>query len=172
MNTNFFNQLEQLNLSGNLFLTISKGAENTLIVSVTLHNEGCGDDAKNIIPPFNLKGTAEELDGGFFERIATPLESASGLMDNMEIYMKQLEQARKKSAMEKDKADREKKEREEKEKKYKDAMSKADELEKEGKFREAWTALPKTSDYPEHADTIRKRQDDFAKRFSPSLFSE
>jgi PRTRC genetic system protein E len=172
MNTNFFNQLEQLNLSGNLFLTISKGAENTLIVSVRLHNEGCGDDAKNIIPPFNLRGTAEELDSEFFERITTPLQTASGLMDNMETFMKQLEEAKKKSAMEKEKADREKKEREEKEKKYKDAMSKADGLEKEGKFREAWTALPKTSDYPEHADTIRKRQDDFSKQFAPSLFSE
>ncbi len=171
MNTNFFNQIGQMNLNGNILLTISKGAETNLIVSVILQNEGCGDDAKNIIPPFTLNGTAEELDEGFFERITTPLQTASGLLDNMETYMKKIDEARKNSAMEKEKADKEKKEKDEKEKKYKDAMSKADSLEKEGKYKEAWTALPKTSDHPDHADTIRKRQDDFSRKFAPDLFS-
>ena len=54
-----------------------------------------------MIPPLTLRGTAEELDNGFFETVPTPLQTASGLMDNMEIFMKQLEEAKKKSAMEK-----------------------------------------------------------------------
>ena len=137
-----------------------------------LNNEQCGDSAKKIIPPLNLRGTAEELDNGFFETISTPLQTASGLMVDMESFMKQLEEAKNKSAMEKEKLDKEKKEKEAKEKKYQDAVQKAEELEKEGKYKEAWTALPKVSEYPDFADTIRKKQDEYERHFAPSLFTE
>ncbi len=54
--------------------------------------------------------------------------------------------------MEKGKSDREKKEKEAKEKKYNEALQKAEDLEKEGKYKEAWPALPKVSEYPDFAD--------------------
>ena len=171
MNTNFFNQVAQLQITGDLQLTIAKGAENNLIVSVMLQNGQCGDNAKNIIPPLNLRGTAEELDNGFFEKITTPIQTASGLMVDMENFMKQLEETKKQSAMEKDKADRQKKEQEAKDKKFKDAMAKADELEKEGKHREAWVKVPEITEFPEKADEIRKRKRELSDKFSaPSLF--
>lgn len=171
MNANFFNQIAQLQIIGDLQLTIAKGAENNLIVSVMLQNEQCGDNAKNIIPPLNLRGTAEELDNGFFENITTPIQTASGLMVDMESFMKQVEEAKKQSAMEKDKVDRQKKELEAKDKKFKDAMAKADELEKEGKFREAWVKVPEITEFPEKADEIRKRKRELSDKFSaPSLF--
>jgi PRTRC genetic system protein E len=166
MNTNFFNQIVQLKLAGDLHLTITRGAENNLIVSVMLQNDGCGDSAKNIIPPLNLRGTAEELDNGFFDKITTPIQTASGLMVDMEAFMKQLEQAKKQSAMEKEKADIQKKEQEGKDKKFKDGMAKADELEKEGKFREAWMKVPEITDYPEKADEIQKRKSELSNKFS------
>ncbi|WP_026726977.1 PRTRC system protein E [Flavobacterium denitrificans] len=171
MNANFFHQVAQLQITGDLQLTIAKGAENNLIVSVMLQNEQCGDNAKNIIPPLNLRGTAEELDNGFFEKITTPIQTASGLMVDMESFMKQLEETKKQSAMEKDKADRQKKEQEAKDKKFKDAMAKADELEKEGKHREAWVKVPEITEFPEKADEIRKRKRELSDKFSaPSLF--
>lgn len=171
MNTNFFNQIAQLEITGDLQLTIARGAENNLIVSVMLQNDACGDNAKNFIPPFNLRGTAEELDNGFFEQITTPIEKASGLMVDMELYMKQLEQAKKHSAMEKEKADKQKKEQEAKDKKFKDGMAKADELEAVGKFREAWMKVPEIVEFPEKADEIRKRKTALSDRFAtPSLF--
>jgi PRTRC genetic system protein E len=166
MNTNFFNQIAQLEVVGDLHLTIAKGAENNLIVSVILQNEQCGDNAKNIILPLNLRGTAEELDNGFFEKITTPIKTASGLMVDMEAFMKQLKEAKKQSAMEKEKADIQKKEQEAKDKKFKDGMAKADELEKEGKFREAWMKVPEIIDYPEKADEIRKRKSELSNKFS------
>ena len=86
--------------------------------------------------------------------------------------MKQLEVAKKKSAMEKEKSDKEKKENESKDKKYKDALQKAEELEKEGKYKEAWSVLPKGSEYPEYAEIIRKKQDEYERHFAPSLFTE
>lgn len=166
MNTNFFNQIALLDITGELHLTITRGAESTFIVSVMLQNKQCGDNAKELIPPLTLRGTAVELDNGFFERITTPLETASGLMDNMEAFMKQLEEAKKQSAMEKEKADKQKKEQETKDKKFKDAMAKADELDKEGKFREAWMKVPEATDFPEKAEEIRKRKSELSNKFS------
>ncbi|WP_286970840.1 PRTRC system protein E [Flavobacterium sp. UBA4854] len=171
MNANFFHQVAQLQITGDLQLTIAKGAENNLIVSVMLQNEQCGDNAKHIIPPLNLRGTAEELDNGFFEKITTPIQTASGLMVDMESFMKQLEETKKQSAMEKEKADKQKKDQEAKDKKFKDAIAKADELEKEGKFREAWVKVPEITEFPEKADEIRKRKRELSDKFSaPSLF--
>ena len=169
--TNFFSGVAALNIIGDLQLLMRKGIENNWVVSVMLHNEQCGDDAKHLIPPFNLKGTAEELDRAFFDRIHMPLQAASALMDNMEAFMKQMEAAKKQSVMEKEKAEKEKKEKEAREKKYKEAMAKADELEKEGKHREAWMKVPEPSDYPEYGDAIRKRRKELSDQFaSPSLF--
>ena len=171
MNTNFFNQIAQLEITGDLQLTISKGVENKLVVSILLQNEQCGDNAKQLIPPLNLRGTAEELDEGFMENITVPLQTASGLMVNMEAYMKQLENAQKQSAMEKEKTDKEKKAKDEKEKKYKEAMAKADELDNDGKPRDAWMKVPNPNDYPEYAEAIHKRKKELSDKFaSPSLF--
>lgn len=167
---NFFSSVAALNITSDLQLTIRRGAENNWIVSVMLNNGQCGDDARKLIPPLNLRGTAEELDNGFFEQITAPIQTASGLMVNMEAFMKQLEEARKQSAMEKEKADREKKEKEAKEKKYKEAMQKVDELEKEGKFRDAWMKVPEPAEYPEQAEALRKRKSSLAVKFAPDLF--
>ena len=170
MNANFFNQIAALNITGDLHLTISKGAESNMIVSVMLQNEQCADSAKRLIPPFNLRGTARELDAGFFEKITNPIQTASGLMDNMEVFMKQLEEAKKQSAMVKEKADKEKKAKEEREKKYKEAMQKVDELEKEGRFKDAWMKVPDPSVFPQQAETIRKRKSALSGKFVPDLF--
>lgn len=168
--TNFFNQIAQLQIIGDLHITIAKGAEDRLIVLVMLQNEGCGDNAKHSIPPLNLRGTAEELDSGFFENITTPMESASGLMVDMEGYMKQLEDTKKQSAMEKEKADSKKKEQEAKDKKFSEAMVKADELEKEGKFSEAWIKVPEIHEFPFKAEEIRRRKSELSAKFAPDLF--
>jgi PRTRC genetic system protein E len=171
MNTNFFNQIAQLDFTGVLQLNISKGAENNLIVSVILNNEQCGDNAKNLIPPLTFNATPQEFDDGFFEQITAPIQTVSGLMVDMEKFLKQMEEVKKQSAMEKEKADKQKKEQEAKEKKFKDGMAKADELEKEGKFREAWMKVPEITEFSEKADEIRKRKNALSEKFAtPSLF--
>lgn len=170
MNTNFFNRIQQLDFTGVLQLNISKGIENNLVVTVLLNNEQCGDNAKNGIPPLTFNATPQEFDEGFFEQITTPVQKVSGLMVDMEKFLKQLEEAKKHSAMEKEKTDREKKEKEAKAKKYSEAMAKVDELEKEGKHRDAWMKLPDPAEYPEHAETIRKRRTALSNQFPPSLF--
>ena len=172
MQTNFFRQIANINLTGDLQIIFTRTTENNYIVSVLLKNEQCGDEARKTIPPLNLRGTAEDLDNGFFESIIQPLKTASGLMVDMESFMKQLEVAKKKSAMEKERSDKEKKEKETKDKKYNESLQKAEELEKEGKYKEAWSVLPKGSEYPEYAEIIRKKQDEYESHFAPSLFTE
>lgn len=171
MNTNFFNQIQQLDFTGVLQLIISKGIESNLIVTVLLNNEQCGDSAKNLIPPLTFNATPQEFDEGFFEQITTPIQKVSGLMVDMEKFQKQLDEAKAQSAIEKAKTEKEKKEKEVKDKKFKDAMAKADELEKEGKFREAWIKVPDITEFPEKADEIRKRKIALSDKFAtPSLF--
>ena len=171
MNTNFFNQIAKLDFTGVLQLNISKGAENNLIVSVILNNEQCGDNAKNLIPPLTFNATPQEFDDGFFEQITAPIQTVSGLLVDMEKFLKQMEEVKKQSAMEKEKADKQKKEQEAKDKKFKDGMAKAEELEKEGKFREAWMKVPEITEFPEKADEIRKRKNALSDKFAtPSLF--
>ena len=172
MQTNFFRQLANLNLTGDLQITLRPTTDNSFVLSILLNNEQCGDGARKLIPPLNLRGTAEELDNGFFETISIPLQTASGLMVDMESFMKQLEEAKKKSEMEKEKSEKEKKEKEAKEKKYNEALQKAEELEKESKYKEAWSALPKISENPDFAETIRKKQDEYERHFAPSLFTK
>ncbi|MBW7891581.1 MAG: PRTRC system protein E [Chitinophagaceae bacterium] len=172
MNTNFFNQIAQLDITGQLHLIIAKAGQGNLVVSVLPKNDACGDNAKNIIMPYNLTGTAQELDERFFENITAPVKAASGLMCNMAAYMKQLEVAQRQSAMEKGKADKEKKEQDTKEKRFKDLLQKVDELEKNGRFREAWTKLPDPALFPEQAEVIRKRRTALSGKFSPDLFDD
>ena len=171
MNTNFFNQIQQLDFTGNLQLMITKGAESNLIVTVLLKNEQCGDSAKNLIPPLTFNATAQEFDEGFIQQITAPVQKVSGLMVDMEKFQKQLDEAKAQSAIEKAKAEKEKKEQDVKDKKFKQAIDKVDELEKEGKFREAWIKVPDIAEYPEKADELRKRKTSLSDKFAtPSLF--
>lgn len=170
MNTNFFNQIEQLDIQGNLQLNIIKTEQGRFIVSILLHNEQCGNNARKLIPPLNLRGTAEELDAGFFPQIATPLQTASGLMVNMEAFMKQLEKAKKESTRSRDKNTKESKNVDSREKKFLEAMRKADDLELQGKFRQAWSAIPEPSLYPDKAEDLLKRRASLSSKFEPDLF--
>lgn len=172
METNFFNQIQQLDFTGVLQLNISKGAENNLIVSVLLHNDGCGDNAKNLIPPLTFNATPQEFDEEFFEQITKPVQKVSGLMVDMDKFLKQLEEAKKQSAMNKTQTDKAKSVLTDKDKKYHAALQKSEELEKAGKYRAAWSALPEPATLTqEQADAVRKRRSALSARFEPDLFA-
>ena len=118
-----------------------------------------------------FNATPQEFDEGFFEQITAPIQTVSGVMVDMEKFLKQIEIVKRQSAMEKEKTDKAKKEKEAKDKKFKDGMAKADELEKEGKHREAWMKVPDITEFQEKADEIRKRKSELSNKFAtPSLF--
>ncbi|MFA6151990.1 MAG: PRTRC system protein E [Chitinophagaceae bacterium] len=168
---NFFQSLSALQVNGGWNISIAHGAADILIVSVLLANDKCGDKAGKTIPPLVLKGTARELDEGFFAAIETPIKTTAQLLTNMEAYLKAQETAKKNSAMEKDNAVKAEKDKTEKQKKYEASMKKVDELEEEGKFREAWMKVPEISEYPEQAEILRKRREELSAQFAPDLFN-
>jgi PRTRC genetic system protein E len=168
--TDFFTHIAALDFTGELRMVLKKDGD-TLTVSLLLANEQCGDNAQTLIPPLILKGTAAELDGGFFGQITAPIAKTSGLLVNMASYLKGQEAAKQQSAMEKSNAEKERKETDLKDKKYSDALQQAAELEKAGKFREAWAKVPDPSKYPEKTDEIRKRRKELSDKFAaPDLF--
>jgi len=168
--TNFFTQLAQLEINGQIVLTIARGAEDKIIVSTLVRQLSPADTNKSAIIPYNLTATAEELDNCYFERITTPLTKAGEIVDNMDEYMKSLEHLTAKSQREKAKTGKPQGGTDKRIQKYENAMKKADDLEKQGKYSDAWSALPKASEYPEHAELIKNRQSYFEQQIWPDLF--
>lgn len=154
---NFFQQIAALQAAGDWKITIAADTHDGFIVSVLFYNELVGDDARRKVPPMLLKGTAQELDEGFFAAIAEPVKETATLFLNMEQYLKEREQAKLASQMEKDKDNKGKKEREERKKKYDSLIKKVDELEEAKKYQEAIASLPKAEAYPEQTEEIGKR---------------
>lgn len=168
---NFFQSIEALQVAGDWKISIAKETAGKMVVSVLFFNENIGDDARKKVPPILLKGTAQELDEGFFSAIEQPVKDTASLFLNMELYLKEREQAEIASQKEKDKAAKAEKEKTERQKKYEEAMKKANELEAEGKHRDAWMKVPDPNDYPEHSETLRERKSELAKKFAPDLFN-
>jgi PRTRC genetic system protein E len=168
----FFKSLTALQLAGDWNINIAKETADRLIVSVLFYNNRIGDDARKKVPPILLKGTPQELDEGFFHAIEQPLKETAQLFANMEHFLLQKEQATISSQMHKENGTKADKEKTDKQKKYEEAMKKADELEAEGKYREAWIKVPQAELYPEHAETIRNRRMELSKQFAPDLFNE
>jgi len=172
METNFFQSIAALNVQGGWALNITNDVTGKWVVSVLFYNDSVGDDARKRVPPIILKGTTAELDNGFFEAISKPVQETAALFTNMEAYLKQREQAKAASQMEKDKSVKADKDKTDKQNKYEEAMKKVDELEAEGKFKEAWMKVPSPTDYPDETETLRARKATLSAQFAPDLFNE
>jgi PRTRC genetic system protein E len=172
METNFFKSILALQVAGNWKINIAKEDTDKLIVSVLFFNDSIGDDARKKVPPILLKGTAEEIDSGFFEAIEQPVKDTAQLFANMEQFLKEKEQAKVSSQMEKDNVLKMGKEKTEMQKQYEQAMKKAEELETAGKFKEAWMKVPQADLYPEYKDIIHARKAELSDKFPIDLFND
>lgn len=168
----FFQQLHDLNLAGDLTIVATTTAPDAMIVSILLKNEKCGDQARNNIIPMLIRGTPEEIDAEFFKHVGAPLQKSSGIMTNMEAFLKSTEKASKESA----EAAAVKKEQETKKKGFDDSMKKVDDLIKEKKFADALAKLPRATDYPDQATAIENKRKEVQKQGNlaaqASLFGE
>ncbi len=179
METNFFQNITSLPATPNSeWVIVVKQIKDQLLVSVLYKDESCGDDARKIIPPLTFNESATKLDMCFFSDLRTAFEGTVKVFSNMEHYLKQQEQAALQSKMENDKHKKAEKEntvqdkpKTEKEKKYDSGLKQAEELEAEGKYRDAWMKVPDPADYPEQADFLRKRREELSAHFAPNLFS-
>jgi PRTRC genetic system protein E len=97
MKTIFFTKLVPFLGAMNLTFTVAQGKEDTLIVSI-LPQPNIKDSSKSNITPLIIKGTADELDEGFFEHIQQPLEKVTGICVNIKDFEANAEKLKKESS--------------------------------------------------------------------------
>ena len=83
MTTNFFQNIANLNVPGNWKLTLHTDEAGNFTVSALFTALQQADNALKAMPPMLLRGTATELDEGFFEAITEPIQQTAGLYHNL-----------------------------------------------------------------------------------------
>lgn len=171
MTTDFFKQIDAMQVQGDWIICIKQTKPERMTVSVVFKNDNCGDNARKIVPPlvFPDKSVAE-INEKFFTDLNSLVPDTAKLFSSMEHYLKQREEAKKQSQIEKDKAEKNNKVKDQKSKKYEEAMKKVAELEKQEKYKEAWLKVPNPADFPDYAETLRTCKRELSKKFAPDLF--
>jgi PRTRC genetic system protein E len=179
MKTNFFQQIAGLGFNGNFLLNIHQDDKGLQTVSVVLKKDKTVDG----LPPMLFRATADELDEGFFDKLAEPVTLTKGLISNIENYKTELDKANKKAKPDKAKAGKttspenddadnddgdtenlftpqvdDKEAKAEKKRLYDEAMEKVKELAQHTKYAEALAQLPDPADYPDKADAIESKR--------------
>lgn len=148
----FFTAIHQMMTEGvNLTLVIRK-ANGQLTVSTLPKSNGLKDEAQNHIIPLTVSGMPEELDAGFLQAVARPVQKAAGLITNMAQFEAQAEKAASESKAAKEARSKETKEEKEKREKYEKYLKKAEELIAAKKHSEAVTALGQARLYAQPQD--------------------
>lgn len=155
----FFTQFNQL-MTGSVDVTmVIRKSTTGMTVSVLPKSNGLKDEAQNHIVPLTLSGTPEELDNGFFQTIARPVQKVSGLLANMAEFEQQADKAAKDSKAVKDMKAKETKEEKEKREKYEKLMKKADEMIAAKNHKEAVAVLGQAKAYanPQQVKEIEEK---------------
>jgi PRTRC genetic system protein E len=178
MKTNFFEHIANLNAPGIWKIGIQNDANGHFVVSALYSPAQSNEPATKMIAPLIFKGTASDLDDGFFETIGQPVQATAGLYSNIEAYNKNLDNAKKKLSHDNKSqpaklktADTDEIEvsepkvsAEDKKKVYFDAIKKVVELNDACKYEEALAVMPSVSDYPEKAEEINRRNADLIRK--------
>jgi len=166
---NFFEQIAALDLQGDLNIVINTMDKDNLKISIHLKNKDAGSKANALIP-LTMSGKPGEIDGSFFTSISGPLKETSGLLVNLAAYQKAQDELKKQSSGSKPKGE-EKKQPNDKDKKYEDAMKAVEDLEAQGKFREAYAKVPQPAAFPEHEAELTEKKGELLKRFAADMFA-
>ena len=110
-----------------LTLVIRK-ANGQLTVSLLPKSNGLKDEAQNHLVPLTVSGHPQELDAGFLQAVARPIQKTTGLISNMAQFEAQAEKAASESKAAKETKAKETKEEKEKREKYEKHFKKAEEL--------------------------------------------
>ncbi len=153
METNFFQQISTLGITGNIVLNIRPVSEAQMIVSVLVCNDSVKDKAIKNIPPMVLDGSIAELNEKFFTTITEPVKKTTELFRNILEHEKGLKAALGNNNIQKGKNEADKNKR----KQFDEKMKKVDELEKEKKYGQAIAQMPDVKAFPEFTDEINKK---------------
>ncbi len=166
METNFFQHLSSIQNKGEWTIVISQTAPEHMVVSVLYQNPACGDPAAKMIPPLTFTQSPSVLDSVFFKDLNSAIGGTVQMLSSMEHYLKQVDHAKTQAQMNKTGH-----KSAFKESKYDAGLRQAQELESQGKYRDAWTKVPDPADFPEHADFLRQRREELSIHFEPNLFN-
>lgn len=120
---------------------VIRKANGQMAVSTLPKSNGLKDEAQNHIVPLTVSGLPEELDAGFLQTVARPIQKVAGLITNMAQFEAQADKAAADSKAAKEEKAKETKEEKEKREKYEKHLKKAEELIAAGKHSEAVSAL-------------------------------
>lgn len=148
----FFTAINQMMTEGVDLTLVIRKANGQLAVSTLPKSNGLKDEARNHIVPLTVNGMPEELDAGFLQAVARPIQKAVGLITNMAQFEAQAEKAAADSKASKEQKAKETKEEKEKREKYEKHLKKAEELIAAKKYSEAVTALGQARLYAKPQD--------------------
>ena len=148
----FFTTIYQMMTDGVDFTLVIRKANGQLTVSTLPKSNGLKDEAQNHIVPLTVSGLPQELDTGFLQAIARPIQKAAGLITNMAQFEAQAEKAATESKAAKDAKAKETKEEKEKREKYEKHFKKAEELIAAKNHKDAVTALGQARLYAKPQD--------------------
>ena len=148
----FFTTIHQMMTDGVDLTLVIRKTNGQLTVSTLPKSNGLKDEAQNHIVPLTVSGLPQELDAGFLQAIARPIQKAAGLISNMAQFEAQTEKAASESKAAKDAKAKETKEEKEKREKYEKHLKKAEELIAAKKHSEAVTALGQARLYAKEQD--------------------
>ena len=148
----FFTAINQMMTEGVDLTLVIRKANGQLAVSTLPKSNGLKDEAQNHIVPLTVNGKPEELDAGFLQTVARPIQKAVGLITNMAQFEVQAEKAASESKAAKDAKAKETKEEKEKREKYEKHLKKAEELIAAGNHKDAVTALGQARLYAKPQD--------------------
>ena len=148
----FFTTIYQMMTDGVDLTLVIRKANGQLTVSTLPKSNGLKDEAQNHIVPLTVSGLPQELDAGFLQAIARPIQKAAGLITNMAQFEAQAEKAASESKAAKDAKAKETKEEKEKREKYEKHFKKAEELIATKKHCEAVTVLGQARLYAKPQD--------------------
>ncbi len=159
----FFQSMNQMmNPNVDITLVIRKSADGRMAVSVLPKSNTLKDEAQNSIVPLTLNGTPKELDTGFMQVVARPMQKASGLISNMAQFEAQANKAASSSKGAKEAKAKESREDREKREKYEKNLKKAEDHIAAKRHKEAVDALTEARKYAKTEDlkTIDERLDE------------
>ena len=186
MKTNFFENIANLNAPGIWTIGIQNDENGDFTVSALYAPFKSNEPATRMIVPLIHRGTASDMDEGFFEATVTQVDSLKGLYSNIKAVTASVDAAKKKLGLgakpqpAKPKGTDEievgepKVTAEDKRKAYTDIIRKVVELNDQCKYEDALNLLPSVADYPERKDELEKRRADLERKKSQylSLFNE
>ena len=148
----FFTTIHQMMTDGVDLTLVIRKTNGQLTVSTLPKSNGLKDEAQNHLVPLTVSGLPQELDAGFLQAIARPIQKAAGLISNMAQFEAQTEKAESESKAAKDAKAKETKEEKEKREKYEKHLKKAEELIAAKNHKDAVTALGQARLYAKEQD--------------------